>query len=86
MESQGSNEAERLLSGKEPIELPPIDTKRWVVRRKAAVVAAVRLGHLTLEEACSRYSLSLDEFLSWQRVVDRYGIHGLRATRVQQYR
>ncbi|MDB5367681.1 MAG: hypothetical protein JWM77_3608, partial [Rhodospirillales bacterium] len=42
--------------------------------------------HLTLEEACSRYSLSLDEFLSWQRVVDRYGIHGLRATRVQQYR
>ena len=67
-------------------DLPPPTTKRWVIRRKAEVVAAVRGGLLSLEEACARYSLSLDEFLSWQRVVDRYGIHGLRATRVQQYR
>jgi len=36
-------------------ELPPPNTKRWVVRRKAAVVAAVRAGVITLEEACRRY-------------------------------
>ena len=39
-------------------ELPPPDTKRWVVRRKAAVVAAVRAGVITVQEACRRYQLS----------------------------
>src|SRR5215468_5840731 len=39
--------------------------KRWVIRRKAEVVAAVRDGLLTLEEACSRYMLTVEEFLSW---------------------
>jgi len=39
-------------------DLPPADTKRWVVRRKAEVVAALRGGLLSLEEACSRYALS----------------------------
>jgi hypothetical protein len=29
-------------------------TNRWVVRRKAVVVAAIRGGLLTLEEACNR--------------------------------
>ena len=33
-------------------DLPPKDTKRWVIRRKAEVVAAVRGGLLSLEEAC----------------------------------
>ena len=36
-------------------DLPPPSTKRWVVRRKAAVVMAVRAGVITLEEACRRY-------------------------------
>ena len=31
--------------------LPPPETKRWVIRRKAEVVAAVRAGLLSLEEA-----------------------------------
>ena len=30
------------------IELPPPDTKRWVARRKAAVVEAVRMGQISL--------------------------------------
>ena len=38
-------------------DLPPVDTGRWVIRRKAEVVAAVRGGLLTLDEACERYSL-----------------------------
>jgi hypothetical protein len=67
-------------------DLPPKDTRRWVIRRMAEVVAAVRGGLLSLEEACERYKLTVDEFLSWQRSIDRYGLPGLRATRVQDYR
>jgi hypothetical protein len=67
-------------------DLPSPDTKRWVVRRKAQVVAAVRGGLLSLEEACSRYTLTADEFLSWQAAIDRHGLAGLRTTRIQQYR
>src|SRR4026208_429110 len=58
-------------------DLPPKDTKRWVIRRKAEVVAAVRGGLLSLEEACERYTLTVDEFLSWQRSIDRHGFAGL---------
>jgi uncharacterized protein DUF1153 len=67
-------------------ELPPPETKRWVIRRKAIVVAAVRSGLLTLEEACERYKLSIEEFLSWQRLIDSHGLAGLRVTRLQDYR
>ena len=45
-------------------DLPPKDTKRWVIRRKAEVVAAVRGGLLSLEEACERYKLTVDELLA----------------------
>ena len=67
-------------------DLPPPGTGRWVIRRKAEVVAAVRGGLLSLEEACSRYMLTTDEFLSWQASIDKYGLNGLRTTRIQQYR
>jgi hypothetical protein len=67
-------------------DLPPQNTKRWVIRRKAEVVAAVRGGLLTLDEACKRYTLTTQEFLSWQAAIDRHGLAGLRATRIQQYR
>jgi hypothetical protein len=67
-------------------ELPPPNTQRWVIRRKAVVVAAVRSGVLTLEEACERYKLSIEEFLSWQRLIDSHGMAGLRVTRLQDYR
>lgn len=67
-------------------DLPPPSTKRWVIRRKAEVVTAVRAGLLTLEEACERYNLSVEEFLSWQSLIDKHGMRGLRTTRLQQYR
>ena len=67
-------------------ELPSPDTKRWVVRRKAVVVQAVRDGAISLHEACRRYNLSVEEFLAWQRAIERYGIPGLRVTRLQIYR
>src|SRR4051794_18151850 len=58
------------------LDLPAPDTKRWVVRRKAIVVAAVRNGSLSLQEACRRYKLSVEEFLAWQRAIDRHGVRG----------
>ena len=67
-------------------ELPPPNTKRWVIRRKAAVVAAVRAGEITVEEACRRYQLSEEEFVAWQRAFEAYGLPGLRTTRLQGYR
>lgn len=67
-------------------DLPTPDTKRWVIRRKAEVIAAVRGGLLSLEEACGRYTLTVDEFLSWQSSIDQHGLAGLRTPRVQQYR
>ena len=70
-----------------PIEsLPAPDTTRWVVRRKAEVVAAVNGGLLTVDEACERYGLTLEEFAGWQRSIDRSGMPGLRVTRIQHYR
>ena len=68
------------------IELPPPDTKRWVTRRKAVIVNAVRTGVISIEEVCRRYELSVEEFLAWQRAIDTHGVPGLRVTRLQIYR
>ena len=67
-------------------DLPPRDTKRWVSSRKALVVIAVQGGLISLDDACARYRLSVEEYLSWQRAVDRHGTAGLRATRAKDYR
>jgi len=67
-------------------DLPPENTQRWVIRRKAEVVAAVHGGLLSLDEACDRYSLTSEEFMGWQRSIERHGLAGLRTTRLQQYR
>ena len=66
--------------------LPAPETTRWVIRRKAEVVAADNGGLLTIDEVCERYRLTLEEFASWQRAVDRSGMQGLRVTRIQHYR
>jgi transposase-like protein len=81
------SQSDEPLSGMPIMEiLPPPNTKRWVVRRKAAVVAAVRTGGITIEEACRVYQLSEEEFLAWVRAFEIHGLAGLRATRVQQHR
>jgi hypothetical protein len=67
-------------------KLPPPTTRRWVIRRKAEVVCAVRGGLLTRIEAIRRYNISPDEFEAWQRSVERHGMLGLRLTRFQDYR
>jgi Protein of unknown function (DUF1153) len=78
-----------LLGGETPsstTELPPPDTKRWVTRRKAVIVNAVRTGVISLEEVCCRYELSVEEFLAWECAIDTHGVPGLRVTRLQIYR
>jgi Protein of unknown function (DUF1153) len=50
------------------------------------VVAAVRGGALSLEEACSRYGLSAEEFGAWEQAIDRHGPGALRVTRLQEFR
>ena len=67
-------------------DLPAPTTKRWVIRRKAEVVAGVRGGLLTLDDACRRYNLTIDEFRSWQRLLESHGVQGLRTTKIKKYR
>jgi Protein of unknown function (DUF1153) len=67
-------------------DLPSPSTVRWVAHRKAEIVAAVLGGLLTPDEACARYSLTMDEFLGWRRAMEFHGIDGLRVTRIRQYR
>lgn len=66
-------------------ELPPADTKRWVARRKAAVLSAINAGVLSRAEACARYHISETELRLWERAVQFAGVPGLRVTRVQIY-
>src|SRR5215467_3597703 len=92
LEGGVSAPSDEMLSSEAPNVTPPIenlpgsDTKRWVVRRKAAVVAAVRSGRITIEEACRTYQLSEEELLSWERAFETHGLAGLRVTRLQHYR
>ncbi len=67
-------------------DLPPPTLKRWVTRRKAEVVTAVCGGLIGLDEACARYGITVEELLSWQRLLDDHGLRGLRITRLQDYR
>ena len=66
--------------------MPPPGTTRWVASRKAQVVAAVDSGLMTLDEVMHRYSLSLEEFYSWQHAMDRAGVKGLRVAWAQEDR
>jgi hypothetical protein len=66
--------------------LPAPGTTHWVARRKAQVLAAINAGQLSLEQACERYDLSLDELTLWRRAVQRSGVQGLRVTRIQHYK
>jgi hypothetical protein len=65
---------------------PPAGIRRWVPQRKAEVVTAVRNGDLSLEQACDRYALTVEEFLSWEETIDHYGLQGLRINEIQHHR
>ena len=67
-------------------DLPPVDTRRWVISRKAVVVSAVTHGLISREDALERYNLSEEEFLLWQSGVEKFGAEGLKVTTIQKYR
>jgi len=67
-------------------DLPPPETRRWTIRRKAQVVVAVNTCLLTLDEACKLYELPIEELESWRHAIEREGMPGLRLTRVQESR
>jgi hypothetical protein len=60
--------------------------KRWVPHRKAEIVAAVRGGFLSLDDALKRYALSIEEYLAWQQGIELFGLAGLRVNRTQRRR
>jgi hypothetical protein len=49
-------------------------------------VTAVRTGVLSLDEACRRYNLSVEEFQAWEEALAKHGLGGLRTTRIRTYR
>mgnify|MGYP000035330311 CR=1 FL=1 len=67
-------------------DLPPTNTKRWVIRRKAEVVLAVTNGLISLEDACDRYQITEDEFFSWKRALDYKGLNGLKVTKASNFK
>ena len=67
-------------------DLPPPDTSRWVVSRKAVVVKAVIYGLISEAEALDRYALSQEEFATWRQAIEKHGEKALRVTSLQKYR
>lgn len=67
-------------------DLPPVETRRWVASRKAAVVRAVSGGLISREEAKSRYGLSDEEFDGWTSAIAAHGEVALKTTCIQRYR
>jgi hypothetical protein len=67
-------------------DLPPPDTSRWVVSRKAVVVKAVIYGLISEAEALDRYALSQEEFATWRQAIEKHGEKALRVTSIQKYR
>ena len=67
-------------------DLPAVETRRWVARRKAAVVRAVGAGLIDRSEALERYNLSEDELTEWERAISEHGEEALRTTALKAYR
>jgi hypothetical protein len=79
-------DADGVIDALDQVPEMPRPGQRWTVRWKAAVIEAVRGGWAPIEEVCQLYNISVDEFVAWERDLDRNGIPGLRSTRYQIYR
>ena len=67
-------------------DLPPAETSRWVVSRKAAVVQGVQSGLISRSDALERWSLSEAELDEWLDAMNLHGSVALKATTVQKHR
>lgn len=67
-------------------DLPAPDTRRWVPRRKARIVAAVEGGLISRDAALKRYRLTPEEFDGWKAALARSGMRGLCVTKIGRRR
>ena len=67
-------------------DLPAPETRRWVPRRKARVVAAVEGGLISEEEAFERYSITAEEYDCWKAAMSKFGMRGLCVTQINRVR
>lgn len=58
----------KATSSYQKVSLPKSVQTRWIPRHKKQVVQAVCCGFLSLRDACQRYKLSTDEFITWWKV------------------
>src|SRR5215212_1242682 len=63
-------------------DLPQGNPKRWTARRKAAVILAIHKKIISVWDACEHYDLSAAELAEWERDLNRFGVPGLRATKI----
>ena len=66
-------------------DLPSPDS-RWVARRKAQVVHAIRYGGVSREEVLERYGMTERELRLWEDGVEQSGLKGLMVTKAQDLR
>ena len=67
-------------------DLPVPETRRWVPRRKAKVVAAVEGGLISEEEAFKRYAITPEEYECWKSAMGKFGMRGLCVTQINRVR
>ena len=84
-QDNGSNEASNGHQVTTTSKAPPL-IKRWPPAMKAKVLEEVAEGVLTLEEACKRYALSIEEYLTWQQGIELFGLAGLQVNKQQELR
>lgn len=65
--------------------LPALPVKRYTPDRKARILDAIAGAAISEDDACARYSISKEELRIWQRNDSRFGIQGLRVTKIQHY-
>ncbi len=66
--------------------LPPPDTVRWNVNKKAIVVRAVEHRLISLEAVLARYRMTEGEFNAWKTGLASHGPTGLKSTKRQALR
>lgn len=69
------------MTAENGFELPPEHTTWWTPLRKASVVAHIKKGTLTTQEAISRYKLSDEELSEWKTDFGRGGVPALRVVK-----
>lgn len=65
--------------------LPALPVKRYTPAVKAAILDAISFEAISEDDACGIYNISKEELRIWQRNDSRFGMQGLRVTKIQHY-